>query len=109
MCSINGIFKIENNLGNVDFLSARKISKLLSYRGPDESGEFFDKNCYLGSNRFSITGIKNGKMPVSNEKGSIWAILNGEIYNYRDLRSELIKLGHIFKTESDTEVIVHLY
>lgn len=92
-----------------DVLTGKKISDYLSYRGPDEKGSFFDSDCFLASNRFSITGVSNGKMPISNESSQIQVILNGEIYNYKDLREELIQKGHRFKTLGDTEVLVHLY
>jgi asparagine synthase (glutamine-hydrolysing) len=79
------------------------------HRGPDESGTYVNGPIGLGSRRLSIIDLSNGRQPISNEDGSIWIVYNGETYNYRALRHELIQRGHTFRTDSDTEVIVHLY
>lgn len=81
----------------------------MRHRGPDSSGKFLDKGIMLGQDRLSIIDLKTGDQPIYNEDGSIAVILNGEIYNYRELRAELEKTGHRFATNSDTEVIPHLY
>ena len=90
----------------------------IRHRGPDDSGTFYseqiDDNCSaaraaLGHRRLSIIDLGGGHQPLANEDGTIWIAFNGEIYNYRELRQELIERGHAFQTSSDTEVIVHLY
>ncbi|MEM5829237.1 MAG: asparagine synthase (glutamine-hydrolyzing) [Candidatus Aenigmatarchaeota archaeon] len=103
MCGIAGYFGIENKL------LLKKMLKILKHRGPDDCGVFFDKNIALGNRRLSIIDIKLGKQPIHNEKKDIWIVFNGEIYNFLELREELIKLGHNFYTKSDTETIVHAY
>ena len=81
----------------------------LAHRGPDGYGEFFDARVALGHRRLSIIDVSGGKQPIGNEDGSIQIVFNGEIYNYLELRADLIQKGHIFQTRSDTEVLVHLY
>jgi asparagine synthase (glutamine-hydrolysing) len=81
----------------------------ISHRGPDESGVFLDGNVGLGSVRLSIIDLGGGHQPMSNETGDIWIVFNGEIWNYKPLRRELIEKGHRFRTNSDTETIVHAY
>ena len=81
----------------------------IEHRGPDDSGYYNGKNVALGMRRLAIIDLKTGNQPICNEKRNIWVVLNGEIYNYQDLRSELKKKGHEFYTTSDTETIVHLY
>ncbi len=106
MCSINGVY---GSLDSSDISWARKAQDMLKYRGPDESDSSLDERCSLNSNRFSITGVDNGTMPISNEDGTIQVILNGEVYNHKELRKELEGEGHRFTKDSDTETIVHLY
>jgi asparagine synthase (glutamine-hydrolysing) len=79
------------------------------HRGPDDSGCYVNANIGLGSRRLSIIDLETGKQPISNEDGTIWVVYNGEIYNYQTLRVQLEAKGHLFHTNSDTEVIVHLY
>ena len=79
------------------------------HRGPDDSGCYVNTNIGLGSRRLSIIDLETGNQPISNEDGTIWVIDNGEIYNYQTLRVQLEAKGHLFQTNSDTEVIVHLY
>ncbi|MCK6619993.1 MAG: asparagine synthase (glutamine-hydrolyzing) [Calditrichaceae bacterium] len=81
----------------------------LIHRGPDDQGIYLNGEIGLGSRRLSIIDLQGGKMPISNEDQSIWIVYNGEIYNYQALRKTLQAKGHVFKTHSDTEVIVHLY
>ena len=78
-------------------------------RGPDDEGTFVGDGAGLAMRRLSIIDLQTGHQPVSNEDGSIWVVLNGEIYNYRQLRNDLERRGHRFSTSTDTEVIVHLY
>jgi asparagine synthase (glutamine-hydrolysing) len=81
----------------------------ISHRGPDDAGCYVDDFVAFGMRRLSIIDVDGGHQPISNEDKTIWVICNGEIYNYRELRLELEKKGHVFRCHSDTEVIVHLY
>jgi asparagine synthase (glutamine-hydrolysing) len=81
----------------------------LSHRGPDEFGVYRDSSMGLAHARLSIIDISAGKQPLCNEDGSLWVVFNGEIFNYVELREELLALGHVFRTRSDTEVIVHAF
>ena len=81
----------------------------LVHRGPDDSGCYVSASIGLGSRRLSIIDLETGNQPICNEDGTIWIVYNGEMYNYKFLRSQLELKGHLFRTNSDTEVIVHLY
>src|SRR5271166_1401132 len=81
----------------------------IRHRGPDDEGVYTAPNVGLGHRRLSIIDLNMGHQPLSNEDGSIWIVFNGEIYNFQKLRNFLLSKGHIFKTQTDTEVIVHLY
>jgi asparagine synthase (glutamine-hydrolysing) len=81
----------------------------IRHRGPDDEGIYCDGPVGIGMRRLSIIDLATGHQPISNEDGSVWIVFNGEIYNYRELRSRLISQGHRFTTGSDTETIVHLY
>ncbi len=81
----------------------------LIHRGPDEEGIYVDQNMGLGHRRLSIIDLSTGQQPLCNEDKTVWIAFNGEIYNYLELKEVLTKKGHIFKTNSDTETIVHLY
>ena len=83
--------------------------EVLHHRGPDDTGFFTDSNVGFANARLSIIDIQGGHQPISNENGTVHVTYNGEIYNYRQLRQELQQLGHTFRTQSDTEVIVHGY
>jgi asparagine synthase (glutamine-hydrolysing) len=82
---------------------------LLRHRGPDEFGVFLDASIGLAHARLSIIDLSTGQQPIQNEDGSLWIVFNGEIFNYIELRKDLISRGHRFRTKSDTEVILHLY
>lgn len=79
------------------------------HRGPDDEGYFVSGQIGLGFRRLSIIDLSRGHQPLSNEDETVWIAFNGEIYNYQVLRQDLLSKGHVFRTESDTEVIVHLY
>ena len=81
----------------------------IRHRGPDDAGYFIDGRVALGHRRLSIIDVAGGKQPIGNEDGTIQIIFNGEIYNFRELREQLVQKGHRFATHSDTEVMVHLY
>lgn len=108
MCGICGIADFDNASG----VSAGVISRMndtLTHRGPDDSGVYVAPGIGLGHRRLSIIDVAGGHQPISNEDGSVWVLLNGEIYNYSELRQRLLSRGHRFTTHSDTEAIVHLY
>lgn len=104
MCGICGIYGIEDRT-----LIERMLS-VMKHRGPDGNGIYTDTNISLGHARLSIIDLsEKGRQPMSNENGNIWLVVNGEIYNFIELRSLLQKKGHIFHSSSDSEVIVHAY
>lgn len=107
MCGIAGI--VSHKQQAIDVAELRAMCAALVSRGPDDEGTFVRDGAGLAMRRLSIIDLETGHQPVSNEDGSIWVVLNGEIYNYRQLRSELERRGHRFATATDTEVIVHLY
>jgi len=88
---------------------AHAMNAAITHRGPDDEGVFRDDQAMIGMRRLSIIALAGGHQPVHNEDGTIQAVFNGEIYNFRALRAELEAAGHRFYTSSDTEVIVHGY
>ena len=108
MCGICGKFNYADT-GPVTKEELRKMNDLLEHRGPDDEGFHSEGNIGLAMRRLSIIDLATGHQPISNEDGSIWIVFNGEIYNFQELREGLIRKGHVFKTKSDTEAIVHLY
>ena len=107
MCGITGIYNFKG--APIDRALLREMMGQLSHRGPDGEGHYVSNGIGLGHRRLSIIDIGGGAQPIKNEDGNIILIFNGEIYNYVELREELLKQGHQFKTQSDTEVIVHAY
>ena len=107
MCGITGILK-SNNIPP-DSILLNKMIHLIRHRGPDESGLYLDNRVGLAHARLSVIDLSEGTQPIHNENKSLWIILNGEIFNYPELRGELVKSGHDFYTKTDTEVILHLY
>jgi len=109
MCGIAGILYKGNKSVSIDLL--KKMTDTLVHRGPDDEGFYInkDRSFGLGFRRLSIIDLNTGHQPISNEDGTIWVILNGEIYNFLELREGLEKKGHKFSTKTDTEVLVHLY
>ena len=107
MCGIAGIVSLEGRPVSRDELGS--MCDVLAHRGPDDEGYYLGTSAGLGMRRLSIIDLKTGRQPVSNEDGSIWVVFNGEIYNFKDLRQELLARGHSFYTATDTETIVHLY
>ena len=107
MCGIAG-FVTTGFRGDSRDVVHRMVTAL-RHRGPDDQGEYVDAQAALGSCRLSIIDLAGGRQPIGNENGTIHAVLNGEIYNFRELRSRLQRRGHQFRTQSDTEVVVHAY
>ena len=93
----------------VDGALIDRMCSVIEHRGPDSRGLFLDRNVGLGVQRLAVIDLQTGDQPIFNEDRSIVVVLNGEIYNYRELRSSLLDAGHRFASHSDTEVIVHLY
>ena len=109
MCSICGIFKF-NSSSNFDLNKINKMNNLMTHRGPDFSNIIIEKNFSLGSNRLAIVDAENSKSNQPFIKNNIYVVFNGEIYNYKKLKNNLIKTKSInFITNSDTEVILELY
>jgi asparagine synthase (glutamine-hydrolysing) len=108
MCGIAGIFEFDQD-AHVDSGVLRRMCNVMAHRGPDDEGLLVDGRIGLGMRRLSIVDLATGHQPISNEDGSIWVVFNGEIYNHRSLREQLITRGHRYRTQSDTETIVHLY
>jgi len=108
MCGICGIYDY-NEERPVDKDILAKMNRRLVHRGPESEGYYIKENIGLAHRRLKIIDVETGNQPMSNENGSIWIVFNGMIYNYIELRENLEKKGHRFKTKSDTEVIIHLY
>ncbi|MFH2035352.1 MAG: asparagine synthase (glutamine-hydrolyzing) [Candidatus Zixiibacteriota bacterium] len=108
MCGIAGYFQMNGPCEPDKELIARMVG-IIRHRGPDEFGAYFDRQAALGQARLSIIDLSTGSQPLCNENRTIWITFNGEIYNYKELRPQLEKAGHVFRTQSDTEVIVHAY
>ena len=107
MCGIAGILRFDGS--SVSPEEIKKMTNEMAHRGPDGEGYFVSQNIALGHRRLSIIDIETGKQPMTNEDKSVWITYNGELYNYKILRTELEHKNHIFTTKSDTEVIVHAY
>ena len=108
MCGIAGII-LKNPKNCIDVSQIEKMCDAIYHRGPDEWGHFVKGSVGIGMRRLSIIDLAGGTQPIHNEDQTVWIVFNGEIYNYRDLRSSLEKKGHNFYTNSDTESIIHLY
>jgi asparagine synthase (glutamine-hydrolysing) len=108
MCGIAGIL----SLNPQKIVPPERLERMLQtifHRGPDEDGRLVDRELAMGMRRLSIIDLADGKQPIFDESGRFGIVFNGEIYNYRELRNDLLARGHTLKTHSDTEVIVHLY
>jgi len=108
MCGICGMADFHSIDLDTHTVLARMIDTL-RHRGPDDLGTWTDEHVALAHARLSIIDLDTGRQPMTNEDGSVWIVFNGEIYNFRQLREQLASQGHVFKTRSDTEVIIHLY
>jgi asparagine synthase (glutamine-hydrolysing) len=110
MCGIAGLFRRDGNIDGADVRAIECATLAQSHRGPDDSGFYHDSRAALGHRRLSIIDLSPaGHQPMCNEDSSIWITYNGEIYNCRELRAELKSLGHNFRSNSDTEIVIHGY
>ncbi len=107
MCGIAGIVRSDG--ARVDRELLERMNEAIRHRGPDDDGFYFSDGVGLAMRRLSIIDLKSGQQPIHNHDRTAWIVFNGEIYNYRELRAQLEKLGHRFYTDSDTEAIVHAY
>ena len=108
MCGIAGIYNL-NTTSNIDSSILETMNTAQSHRGPDDQGYYFEQNVGLAHRRLSIIDLRGGHQPIFNEDGQVVVVFNGEIYNYRAIADELKGKGHVFKTVSDTETIVHAW
>src|SRR5512132_2585926 len=108
MCGIAGIVAADR-LHADERARLTDMRDVLSHRGPDDAGMFTDAQGGLAHRRLSIVDLASGHQPLANEDETIWIVFNGEIYNHRDIRAELEAAGHRYRTQSDTETIVHAY
>jgi asparagine synthase (glutamine-hydrolysing) len=107
VCGIAGIVRSDG--APVDRELVARMNEAIRHRGPDEDGFYFSDGVGLAMRRLAIIDLKSGQQPIPNSDRTAWIVFNGEIYNYRELREQLEKLGHEFHTDSDTEAIVHAY
>ena len=108
MCGICGIFNFDENTP-VDALAIKEMTATMKHRGPDDEGYYLSGSLGLGFRRLSIIDLSGGHQPMSNSEENIWVVFNGEIYNFPDLKKVLQSCGYVFRTKSDTEVIIHGY
>jgi len=108
MCGITGIFDTRE-ASDIPRALLHRMNETQFHRGPDEGGLHLEPGVGLGHRRLSIIDLSTGQQPLFNEDGSVVVVFNGEIYNFQELVPELEKLGHVFRTHSDTEVIVHAW
>ncbi|WNQ12619.1 asparagine synthase (glutamine-hydrolyzing) [Paenibacillus aurantius] len=107
MCGIAGLMHFDGREPAQEVL--KSMTDIITHRGPDDSGFWSERGIGLGFRRLSIIDLAEGHQPLCNEDETVWIVFNGEIYNYKELRRILQDKGHVFRTHSDTEVIVHLY
>ena len=108
MCGICGVVSFQPDIP-VDQSILKRMNDSIRHRGPDDEGYYQDAQASLAMRRLSIIDLHTGQQPISNETGDVWVVYNGEIYNFKDVRAELERRGHTFKTQTDTEIIVHAY
>src|SRR5947207_11621087 len=108
MCGLAGVLNLKPG-PPVDRETLQHMAGAIQHRGPDEFGIYRDSQCGLAHARLSIIDLATGQQPMTNEDRTLWLVFNGEIFNYVELRAELLELGHQFRTHSDTEVILHAY
>ncbi len=108
MCGIAGVLNLTEAAPITENTMARMLGAI-GHRGPDETGLYLDDWLGLGHVRLSIIDLTGGTQPISNEQGNLWVVFNGEIFNFPEIKAELVTKGHYFKTATDTEVLLHLY
>ncbi len=108
MCGIAGVLNLKEP-GSISSDLIEKMISTLYHRGPDESGIYLDDWIGLGHTRLSIIDLSSGTQPIHNEDETLWIVYNGEVFNYPELKQDLLNKGHRFYTTTDTEVILHLY
>ena len=108
MCGIAGLIFFDKDR-SVTCNELNSMTEIIRHRGPDDEGFYINQNVGLGFRRLSIIDLNTGNQPMCNEEETIWVVMNGEIYNFVSLRNDLLSRGHKFKSNSDTEVLVHLY
>src|SRR5512136_195230 len=108
MCGIVGTLNL-TEAAPIQEATLRQMLAMLRHRGPDQFGIYLDSHVGLGNARLSIIDLSSGQQPITNEDKTLWIVFNGEIFNYVELRPELQARGHRFATNSDTEVILHLF
>src|SRR6185369_3435895 len=107
MCGIAGFLRSRGRTAQLGEVKA--MCDEIRHRGPDDEGFRVEEGCAIGMRRLSIIDLHTGHQPISNEDGTVWIVFNGEIYNYQEIRDFLIQRRHRFRTQSDTETLVHLY
>jgi asparagine synthase (glutamine-hydrolysing) len=106
MCGIAGV--VSPKIDDKEAIIGKMVAKI-THRGPDDDGFYVDKNIAMGMRRLAIIDLETGRQPIATEDGKLVIVFNGEIYNYKQLKEELLQKGHKFKTTSDTEVILKMY
>src|SRR5918997_6289110 len=107
MCGIAGMVRREGRAVDAGVLA--RMNEAIRHRGPDEEGSYLKESVGLAMRRLAIIDLKSGQQPMHNDARTSWIVFNGEIYNYKEVRAELIKRGHAFHTDCDTEVVLHAY
>lgn len=108
MCGICGVFDLKKQ-NRINQIILQKMANKIQHRGPDDIGFYIKDNIGLGFTRLSIIDLNGGMQPISNENNSVILVCNGEIFNYKELKKDLISKGHLFRTSTDVEVLIHLY
>ena len=107
MCGIAGKYNLDGAPMDRELLG--RMAAAMAHRGPDDEGFYVKGSFGMTMRRLAVIDLGAGHQPLCNEDGTVWIVFNGEIYNYVELREALAARGHRFKTNSDTEVVVHLY
>ena len=108
MCGISGLFDLRG-VRPFEAELARRINNIQAHRGPDEDDIHLEPGLALGHRRLSVIDLATGQQPLFSADGDVGIVFNGEIYNFQALRSQLQAMGHVFRTQSDTEVIVQAW
>src|SRR5215470_8800076 len=108
MCGIHGVFYFDSHKV-VEKPLLERMLRVAAHRGPDDCGIYRHRNVGLAANRLSIVDIPGGHQPMANDDGSVWLVFNGEIYNFAELRLQLERAGHSFRTRSDTETVLRAW